>query len=128
MSDTVSQNTGVGWISNAQLGGPQHEALYASRPLYQAAGARRAPALDAQQTPSDVYVATRGDAQYAIGIVCAGVADSFFGDLAAQALGTALYDWVWQHRATPPVEREVTAFITNQQGALAERVNTQALS
>src|SRR5215204_1262796 len=128
MSDTLSQNTGVGWTANATLGGPQHEALYGSRPLYQAAGARRAPAADAQNTPNDVFVATRGDAQHAIGVVCAGVVDSFFGDIAAHALGTALYDWVWQHRADPPVEREVAAWLQSQHAALAERVNSQGLS
>ena len=128
MSETMSQNTGVGWTANALQGGSQHEALYDSRPLYQAAGARRAPAHDPQNTPSDVYIMTRADAQHAIGVVCAGLAKSFFGDLAAQALGTALADWVWQHRTTPPVEREVTAFITGQQSSLAEQVNTQALT
>lgn len=128
MSDTLSQNTGVGWTANALLGGPQHEALYGSRPLYQAAGARRAPAADAPNTPSDVFIATHGDAQHAIGVVCAGVADSFFGDIAAQVLGAALYDWVWQHRANPPVEREVAGWLQSQHAALAERVNSQGLS
>ena len=78
--------------------------------------------------PNDVFVATRGDAQHAIGVGCAGVADSFFGDIAAHALGPALYDWVWQHRADPPVEREVAAWLQSQHAALAERVNSQGLS
>jgi hypothetical protein len=128
MSDTVSPNGGAGWTANAALGGPQHEALYGSRPIYQAAGARRAPAHDAQNTPSDVYVSTHADAQYAIGILCAGLPESFFGGLAAQELGAALHEWIWQHRANPPVEREATAFINSLQAGIADRINTQALS
>ena len=72
MSDTVGVTTGTGWSANPNQGGAQHQAIYQSRPIYQAAGARRAPALDAANTPSDVYVATHGDAQYAVGVVALG--------------------------------------------------------
>jgi hypothetical protein len=128
MSDTVGETTGTGWSANPDQGGAQQHAIYQSRPIYQAAGARRAPAHDAENTPSDLYVTTYGDAQYAVGVVARGRPDSFFGGLAAQELGQFVQDWLWGHRATPPTERELSAQLAAQQTLVTERVNTQALS
>ena len=75
MSDMLGTTPGTGWAADPAQSGAQHQAIFNSRPIYQAAGARRAPALDAQNTPSDLYTATYGDAQQAIGIICAGVTD-----------------------------------------------------
>jgi hypothetical protein len=128
MSDTVGVTTGTGWTANPDQGGAQQQAIYQSRPIYQAAGARRAPAHDADNTPSDLFVSTYGDAQYAVGVVARGRPDSFFGGLAAQELGQFVQDWLWGHRATPPTERELSAEIAGQQAGVTERVNSQALS
>jgi hypothetical protein len=128
MSDTVGVTTGTGWTANPNQGGAQHHAIYQSRPIYQAAGARRAPAYDAENTASDLYVATYGDAQAAVGVVALGRPDSFFGGLAAQELGRMVQDWLWNHRATPPTERELSVYLAGQQATVTEQVNTQALS
>jgi hypothetical protein len=128
MSDTVGVTTGTGWSANPNQGGAQHQAIYQSRPIYQAAGARRAPALDAANTPSDAYVATHGDAQHAVGVVALGRPESFFGGLAAQELGQTVHDWLWGHRANPPTERELSFLLDSQQAIITDRVNTQALS
>jgi hypothetical protein len=128
MSDTVGVTTGTGWSANPNQGGAQHQAIYQSRPIYQAAGARRAPAHDAENTPSDVYVATHGDAQYAVGVVALGRPDSFFGGRAAQELGQTVRDWLWGRRGNPPTERELSFLLDSQQAIITDRVNTQALS
>ncbi len=128
MSDTVGATTGTGWAANPNQGGAQHQAIYQSRPIYQAAGARRAPAHDAANTPSDVYVATHSDGQYAVGVVVLGRPESFFGGLAAQELGQTLRDWIWSHRANPPTEREFSFHLSSQQALIADKVHTQALS
>jgi hypothetical protein len=128
MSDTVGVTTGTGWTANPNQGGPQHQAIYQSRPIYQAAGARRAPANEAENTSSEVYVTTHGDAQYAVGVVAVGRTDSFFGGLAAQELGQTVRDWLWSHRANPPTERELSFQLNSQQAIITDRVNTQALS
>jgi hypothetical protein len=124
----MSPEEGIGWTADAMLSGPQHKGLYISRPVYQAAGAWRGATAAAQNIPSDVFVATHGDAQHAIGIICVGVADSFYGDIAARTLGAELYNWIWQHRANPPVERDVVIWLQSQHVTLAERGNYQGLS
>ncbi len=128
MSDTVGASTGTGWTANPNQAGAQHQAIYQSRPIYQAAGARRAPALDAANTPSDVYIASYSDGQYAVGVVARGRPDSFFGGLAAQELGQVLRDWLWSRRANPPTEREFSAQLSSQQAPIADQVQQQALS
>jgi hypothetical protein len=65
-------------------------------------GYRRYFDCDATDTAGQDYAVARGDQQYLVGVLADGVGQSFYGDLAAERVGTRLLRQLWEQRTSPP--------------------------
>jgi hypothetical protein len=66
--------------------------------VYRYAYARSADSKRADLAGQD-YLAVREDGRRLAFVLCDGVSQSFFGDVAARVLGDALVDWLWERLA-----------------------------
>lgn len=72
-------------------------------------GYRRCHDFDESDAPGQDFSAFRAGADHIVGVVVDGVSQSFFGNLAAQEVGTRLLQALWQRRKDPPEAEELAA-------------------
>ncbi len=65
-------------------------------------GYRRYIDCDQKDAPGQDYAVIRGDRQHLIGVIADGVGQSFYGNLAAEKVGTWLLEYLWKERTNLP--------------------------
>ena len=70
-------------------------------------GYRRCRDFDVENKPGQDFVAVKGDVNYIVGVVADGVSQSFYGNIAAKAVGEWLIEMLWENRQQPLVDTVV---------------------
>lgn len=96
--------------------------------IHLAAGYRRWLAFDPDDLPGQDFCAFQFDDRYTVGVVADGVSQSFFGNIAARVVGSALIASLWERRSAPPDEDEVRDQLEARQSTLADAVRDHKLS
>jgi hypothetical protein len=75
----------------------------------------------ASDDPGQDYIAFRINLEHLAFVLCDGVSQSFFGDLAARFLGDLLLDWLWDQSADWRTEGGFQSALTSQSEAWTEK-------
>ncbi len=98
---------------------------------YRVAYARSADS-QAHNDKGQDYLTLRADDERLAFALCDGVSQSFMGDLAAQLVGEALVDWLWQalpdNAEASAIQAPLAEFLNQQAPIAAETVRTFALA
>lgn len=103
-----------------ELGASRREAM--QRSAHVSAGYRRWCSFDDGEQPGQDFCAFRFDDRYTVGVVTDGVSQSYFGNIAARAVGEALLAVLWQRREDPPAHRDLPGLLSPQQPMIAEKL------
>ncbi|MDP9120232.1 MAG: protein phosphatase 2C domain-containing protein [Acidobacteriota bacterium] len=98
-----------------QVPGADHEIVVT-------AGYRRWLEFDEPGGTGQDYSAVRAGLGFAVGVVADGVSQSFYGDLAARAVGEFLFDHLWEERESPPGKEKLEEELERLCKAVAEQV------
>src|SRR5436305_3160502 len=99
-------------------GGPQVTLYY---------GYRRWLEFDPSGSYGQDFFAIRADECYVVGVVADGVSQSFFGDLAAKAVGTYVIDILWRCRREPLAKEQIEVELHGLEGRVNELVQSREI-
>jgi Protein phosphatase 2C len=93
--------------------------------IFVACGYRRCLDFDGKNAPGQDFAAVCTGQGFVVGVVADGVSQSFYGDLAADAVGKTLLKLLWQERDNPPdeagVEQCLSGIVERVQRAVLEK-------